>query len=449
MQGSTRSVAWNALVIGTILWVQSKFKFDGDGYLLASLISDYIKWYAEMLNSKIGLVYTSVDHILVELSDRSKEWSPEGQDAAAAWIQRINKANKERFQSPPNSEKDRVLGICPALLSALASCENKRWVEIGDSQLVELKAFLSKMPEREKIMDGLLPFLYNVCKNPTEPCNVRPLYIYGDPGTGKTHFVKELGRILGLPVIPLRTLVGDYQQCGEAYDMTSLRTHMNKFSSACIASDTKQFILVVDECESLLQVFSPTAMSMPLEFFLELFGSDEPLMDTCLKRSFPKYYVLVVFVANALLKSHPSRTAKYDAFMDRLVTIKFANCSSEQKHRVAVIRNQQKGGLLSDAQLWHIVHEDTRSGMRGVLAAVDMAIAATNATKALAFLTDDEAGERASCGPLEKDEKDGCSTSTGGVGGGSPKTGTGGGAPGDADTADSPTATIATAMAIT
>lgn len=359
---------------------------------MASLLSDYISWYAQMVNFKWRIAYTSVDHVLMDLRHRSQSWSKEGKDAANAWIARIQKATEERFQGPPNADMDRVFGMCPALAGVLASCENKRWVEVGEPQLLELKQYLSTVPERGQIMQALLPFLYNIYKKPAEPCHVRPLYIYGEPGTGKTYFVKEIGRILGLPIIPMSSLTGEYRDYGEPTDSRSLRLEMNKFSSACITSETKQFILLVDECEYLIEHNSPSSFNRPLEFFLELFGSDEPMMDNCLKRAFPKHFVLVVFVANSLLKGDTSTKPKYLAFMDRLVPVEFANKTDAQKYQLAVSRNKQKGGLLDDERLWRIVREDKRSGMRGVLNAVDMAIADTNAKKALACFADDQTG---------------------------------------------------------
>lgn len=358
-------LAWNStvLILGALVLFRGKsaheiYRILGGGYMLTSIVSQYVTIYLTQINDIVGIWYTKHQAVCYQLKQLKKNGSVETQECAAHWLEWLEKYKYQQVDSPI------VYTHIDDIIDVLKSCDTKPWVNMTNPQIQE---FLGMLPS--ELQASMYPFIYNVTRKERKYAT-RGLYLYGEPGTGKTHFVHEISRILGLPIVNMHNLRGCW------YDVPTHRSideYVNYFSAACIQSPKQQFILVMDECEATLQHND----SNSLDFFLQLLGDNKPKFDMALRRAFAKSFVLIVFIANSKLKVDPVRKPKVDAFMDRVECIEFLPKTTAEK--LSIARKHANGRLPDDTIAQVVQQHEQEPGVRRILATLETYLAKQDA----------------------------------------------------------------------
>lgn len=174
----------------------------------------------------------------------------------------------------------------------------------------------------------------------------RPIfYLLGAPGTGKTYFVDELGKILKIPVIKLKLhpgsnefdLVGKpaarYESDGELGGLTkafsSLSPELN-YSNAIVFIDEADKILNKDKESSSYSSASGQMARQLKPFLLELFERNpKPLRLNSLNVSFDVSKITFILAGNSPI------VGKTNEFMQRMNVINFGGFSLEKRVGIA------------------------------------------------------------------------------------------------------------------
>lgn len=107
--------------------------------------------------------------------------------------------------------------------------------------------------KEELISKILVPFILKINGESNIPIN--PVYLLGNPGVGKTYFVKKMSEILNIPIIQGSIIDYNYHQIShgtQKFDEKMIHMYLKALHTAITTKKTRTFIMFIDEFDKKL-----------------------------------------------------------------------------------------------------------------------------------------------------------------------------------------------------
>jgi hypothetical protein len=226
----------------------------------------------------------------------------------------------------------------------------------------------------------VIPFLSKL-NNHSKKISIIPIYLLGEPGTGKTKFIRDLSDIFGIPIInTIPVHVSDYNiyehRRHDNFNRSSVNSHIKTLYDNIKNYSTKTFILFLDEFDKKIKDIGPS--------ILEMMNTDTTFIkDTYLgveieMGSFCFIGAGNISISHALrIKSRPDEiinVGNIDPYENRFFTIIMPNITQEIKKIIAYKYIESYIDYIVVKDIDEIILKDDFPGVRQMLMNIDIYI---------------------------------------------------------------------------
>lgn len=212
-------------------------------------------------------------------------------------------------------------------------------IENINKTISELDVFISNYGESKKQLKNniLKPILQ---KMNGIHANITPIFLSGNPGTGKTKFVKDLSKILNIPMIFYKETNNrrGYLSSNKGVELEYLSSH-----SALIYESKKKYncdfgIIFIDEIDKKLISFRDGKIDVNNQILVNILDStgnnSKEIYDDYLKIDIDIKNIFIICASNLSLSELCNKDNKLEPLTDRFIEIKIQDISQEIKYNI-------------------------------------------------------------------------------------------------------------------
>jgi len=294
----------------------------------------------------------------------------------------IIKHNKE-YESIYNVKMESIVSIINFYI--LLSSKNKDISINLKDKIGQLDIFVNNYGSSKHILKNcvLMPLLQRL--KTFESVNISPIFLSGNPGTGKTKFVKDLSNILEIENYNMILQEYNWIDTSKGFEKQNLSSYTKLIYNSKLKYGHNYGIIFIDEIDK--QLKKDDDKSINTELLLNLLSSmnnDREVYDKYLHTNIKIDNVLIICASNTTLDDLCKIHQSFGPLKDRFVEIKIPDISDDLKFKIL---NDYLLDKLSETTLIHtefinkLISSIKDKGVRKLLNVLNIYINKLNSAK--------------------------------------------------------------------
>ena len=361
--------------------IKNIFSFFGGSYLMANIMKDPINDFKNAMTS----IVPNFDKNYFDKMRSHKKY----QDRYNSLKNNISELNREKIeyfiQEIKNNESSNIKNILEKLDYILLFYDNNniKKIDYSNDSIIKIINDIENLDYDKHILDELIikviiPFLSKV-KNTDKKLVCSPLYLFGEPGVGKTKFVNDLSNILGIPIVnalPYTDYNNGYNTghiSTVSFEPKKVNPFVNAMYDVIKKHSANSFIIFLDELDKTICKNGPNLLSIMNDKF-NIYDNYTGITFTV------GIYCLIGAgnqrISNSMdehrrltgIKNNNSGT---DPFENRFLTIKMPSIKKDIKKEIVYKYIQDYLKIIDIGIIDNMIEKDEFPGIRQLLMAID------------------------------------------------------------------------------